>query len=214
MLLITGYIGLGKHSKLIAIVIFIWGGWMCWEHYWEGRLKCSWRTLSGRNCLQAQENVFSCFIFYGQSALYWSCLSLVSTTRIDFQGSAHHLLLYWEQTFLLLSFSPYLSPSISSYPSFLFCACPPLKLYLALLPFLNDHKIKNLILFSPLSSYVTLDRRQRFAQSCLTLCDPTDCSLPGSSVHGVLQARVLEWVVIPFSRGSSRPRDQTWFSHI
>ena len=38
------------------------------------------------------------------------------------------------------------------------------------------------------------------AQSCTTLCDPLDCSLPGSSVHGVLQARILEWVVISFSR--------------
>ena len=46
---------------------------------------------------------------------------------------------------------------------------------------------------------------------CLTLCDPTDCSLPGSSVHGTLQARILEWVAISFSRGSSRPRDRTWF---
>ena len=41
------------------------------------------------------------------------------------------------------------------------------------------------------------------AQSCPTLCDPVDCSLPGSSVHGILQARVLEWVAISFSRGSS-----------
>ena len=41
------------------------------------------------------------------------------------------------------------------------------------------------------------------AQSCLTLCDPMDCSPPGSSVHGILQARILEWVAIPFSRGSS-----------
>jgi len=38
------------------------------------------------------------------------------------------------------------------------------------------------------------------AQSCLTLCDPMDCSLPGSSVHGIFQARVLEWVVIAFSK--------------
>ena len=45
------------------------------------------------------------------------------------------------------------------------------------------------------------------AQSCLTLCDPMDCSLPGSSVHGILQARILEWVAISFSRGSSQPRD-------
>ena len=46
------------------------------------------------------------------------------------------------------------------------------------------------------------------AQSCPTLCDPMDCSLPSSSVHGILQARILEWVAISFSRGSSRPRDR------
>ena len=50
------------------------------------------------------------------------------------------------------------------------------------------------------------------AKSCLTLCDPTDCSPPGSSVHGILQARILEWVAISFSRGSSRPRDWTCVS--
>ena len=42
-------------------------------------------------------------------------------------------------------------------------------------------------------------------QSCLTLCDPMDCSLPGSSVHGILKAKILEWVAMPSSRGSSRP---------
>ena len=51
-------------------------------------------------------------------------------------------------------------------------------------------------------------------QSCPILCNPTDCSPPGSSVHGILQARILEWVTIPFSRGSSWPRDQTWVSCI
>ena len=40
-------------------------------------------------------------------------------------------------------------------------------------------------------------------QSCLTLCDPMDCSPPGSSVHGILQARILEWVAMPSFRGSS-----------
>ena len=44
------------------------------------------------------------------------------------------------------------------------------------------------------------------AQSCLTLCDPVDCSPPGLSVHGILQARILEWVAIPLFRGSSWPR--------
>ena len=51
-------------------------------------------------------------------------------------------------------------------------------------------------------------------QSCSTLCDPMDCSPPGASVHGILQARILQWVPIPFSRGSSRPRARTQVSHI
>ena len=46
-------------------------------------------------------------------------------------------------------------------------------------------------------------------QSCPTLCDPMHCSLPGSLVHGIFQARVLEWVAISFSRGSSQPRERT-----
>ena len=47
------------------------------------------------------------------------------------------------------------------------------------------------------------------AKSCLTLCDPMDCNPPGSSVHGISQAKILEWVAISFCRGSSQPRDQT-----
>ena len=52
------------------------------------------------------------------------------------------------------------------------------------------------------------------AQSCPTLCNPMDCSPPGSSVHGILQAGTLGWVATSFSRGSSRPRDQTRVSCI
>ena len=51
-------------------------------------------------------------------------------------------------------------------------------------------------------------------QSCLTLCDAMDYSLPGASVHGIIAARILEWVAISFSRGSSHPRDQTHISCI
>ena len=54
----------------------------------------------------------------------------------------------------------------------------------------------------------------RVTPSCLTLCDPMDSSPPGSSAHGILQARILEWVAIPFFRGSSWPRDQTCISCI
>ena len=53
------------------------------------------------------------------------------------------------------------------------------------------------------SSYVLV------VQSCPTLCDPTNCSPPGFSVHGILQARILEWIAIPFSRGTLQPRDWT-----
>ena len=54
----------------------------------------------------------------------------------------------------------------------------------------------------------------KVTQSYPTLCDPKDCSIPGSSVHEIFQARVLEWVAFAFSRGSSPPRDRTWVSHI
>ena len=54
----------------------------------------------------------------------------------------------------------------------------------------------------------------KVAQSCLTLCNPVDCSLPGSSIHEILQAKILEWVAISFSRGSSWTRDWTQVSHI
>ena len=52
------------------------------------------------------------------------------------------------------------------------------------------------------------------AQACQILCDPMDWSPLGSSVHGILQARILEWVAMPSSRGSSRPRDRTCVSCI
>ena len=53
----------------------------------------------------------------------------------------------------------------------------------------------------------------KLLQSCLTLCDPMGCSPPGSFVHGILQARILEWVAIPSSRGSSWARDRTYISY-
>ena len=52
------------------------------------------------------------------------------------------------------------------------------------------------------------------AQSCPPLCDPMDCSLPGFSIYGILQLRILEWIVISFSRRSSQPRGQACVSRI
>ena len=70
----------------------------------------------------------------------------------------------------------------------------------------SEEELKSLLMKVKVESEV--------AQSCPTLCDPIDCSLPGSSLHGILQARVLEWVAISFSRGSSPPRDRTRVSRI
>ena len=53
--------------------------------------------------------------------------------------------------------------------------------------------------------FIKVEVKVLVAQLCLTLCDPMDCSPPGSSAHGILQARVLEWVAILFSRGPSQP---------
>ena len=64
------------------------------------------------------------------------------------------------------------------------------------------------ISFRPLCACV----HAKSLQSCPTLCDPRECSPPGNSVHGILLVRLLEWVAMPSSRGSSQPRDQTHVS--
>ena len=74
-------------------------------------------------------------------------------------------------------------------------------------PMLKPHSYHLMILFN-------LNESVFVTQLYLTLCNPMEYSLPGSSVHGILQARILEWVTIPFSRGSSWPRDRTQVSCI
>ena len=71
--------------------------------------------------------------------------------------------------------------------------------------FLKKHKV---------IVYYYESEKSEVTQSCPTLCDPMGCSLPAFSVHGIFQARILEWVAISFSRRSSRPRDWTQVSHI
>ena len=72
------------------------------------------------------------------------------------------------------------------------------------------------VLYSGFSLVIYFINRSlaQLLQSCPTLYDPMDCSPPGSSVHGILQARILEWVAMPFSKGSSWPRDRTWVSFV
>ena len=85
----------------------------------------------------------------------------------------------------------------------------------------GEESINVLYLFTKLNNIKLLqvtdalkESESEVTQSCPTLCNPVDCSLPGSSIHGIFQARVLEWVAIPFSRGSSRSRDRTQVSRI
>ena len=81
----------------------------------------------------------------------------------------------------------------------------------SILTYITNHQPQTLVSAKVLQSitcYVLA------AQLCLTFCDPMDCSPPGSSVHGISLARILEWIAIPFSRGSSQPRDQTQVSSI
>ena len=75
--------------------------------------------------------------------------------------------------------------------------------------YLLSQKIKFIILTILSLQFENEMNWNKVAQLCLTLCDPIDCSLPASSVHGIFQSRVMEWVAISFSRGSSWPRDQT-----
>ena len=69
----------------------------------------------------------------------------------------------------------------------------------------TEHIHKITFIYPAISTYM-------HAQSCQTLCDSMDCSPPGSSVPGIFQAKILDWVAIPFSRGSSQPRGQTQVS--
>ena len=71
-------------------------------------------------------------------------------------------------------------------------------------------------LFNLYAEYIMWNDGPDEAQAGIKIArrNPMDCSLPGFSVHGILQARILEWVTISFSRGSSRPRDRTWVSRI
>ena len=93
-------------------------------------------------------------------------------------------------------------------------SCPPQGIFLtqglnACLPCLLYWQVVSLPLAPPRKPYYVLVVQ---LLSHVWLCDPMDCSPPGSSVHGILQARILEWVVLPSSRGTSPPRDQTCVS--
>ena len=102
----------------------------------------------------------------------------------------------------------FISARPSRSPAAIFSSCSVLKAELSLvipgsLCFFNDVTGLSSQCMPPKSLHL-----------CPTLCDPIDCILPGSSVHGILQARILEWVAMPSSKGSSQPRDWTRVSYV
>ena len=73
--------------------------------------------------------------------------------------------------------------------------------------------LQNFLTHSVFRNQLTLCVHAKSLQLCLTFCNPMDCSPPGSSIPGILQARILEWVAIPSSRGSSQHRNRTLVSY-
>ena len=106
------------------------------------------------------------------------------------------------------------------YSALLLCLCKKCFQIIFLVSPFPLHPLLSLIWISFLYLSSTMvfnqvsESESEVVQLCPTLCHPVDCSSPGSSVHGILQARVLEGVAISFSRGSSQPRDRTQVSRI
>ena len=92
-------------------------------------------------------------------------------------------------------------------PSVVLCWIKDIRLVLNCFSFVISMEVLNPVV-------LVLEMRAKSIQSCLTLSDPMYCSPLGSSVHAILQARILEWVAIPSSRGSSQTRDRTLISYV
>ena len=111
---------------------------------------------------------------------------------------------HWKAPFYNLIWTTYLVLLLTTSHSKLFFSSQYLENLIAfLIPF------PSLFAYSP-----ALCVHAKLLQLCPTLCDPVDCCLPGSSVHGVFQARILEWVSMPSSKESSWPRDQTHITYV
>ena len=154
-------------------------------------------------------------ILHGGIRLFWccccsvakSCLTLCDSMNCSTPERDSPSLFTW----VCLNSCPsnqWCHPTISSSVA-PFSSCPPFSPASGSFPIVSSgHQVAK-VLELQLQHWVS-----EVAQSCLTICNPMYCSLPGSSVHGILQARILEWVAISFSRGSSQPTDWTQVSRI
>ena len=156
-----------------------------------------WPALAVPTCSSLMHSLITAFWILS-TAFYWSS---------PCKGHWHSLLLKPVITFQSLSYSlPAALNSADHFGFMKFFPCllwHPLTLWFLFPSFLHE------LLFH--YSFLKCQWSE-VAQSCPTLCDLMDSSLPGSSIHGIFQARILEWVAISFSRGSSWPRDRTWVS--
>ena len=124
---------------------------------------------------------------------------------VEQSSSEAQQLFPWRETLFSRTPTNYSLTSLRPFLKRLQCI-PPLPRYLKL------HSLLSAILFFCITPIMV--RETIITQSCLTLCGSMDCSLPGSSTHGISQARILQWVAMPSSQMSSPPRDGTWVSCI
>ena len=94
------------------------------------------------------------------------------------------------------------------------CACICINMYTQIYIYIYIDMYMHACTYVCICIYIHACMHAELFPSCPTLCDPTDCGLLGSSVHGILQARMLDWVAMPSSKGSSQSRDRTSISYI
>ena len=177
----------------------------------------SW-TRCSRSCCQYPKRMLPCLLFHliHQCSLgHW--VNRESFTDIEIQWDHGHPYPFPKNTHTSNTCWLMLGKCCCLKTTLPFCGCT-----VVLFPSTNNICFLHLF-FSTCHTKFTFEitdhsqnevKCREVAQSWLTLCDSMYCSLPGSSIHGIFQARILEWVSISFSRESSRPRDWTWVSHI
>ena len=160
--------------------------------------------------------------FYHELAL-WSQIIYLTSLRFNAPMSETAIIKLWtwrlNDTLYTFNKCYFLSPLLSIWQCCLKSVFPQNSLYrlsfcLCFPQWLDRIEDKLHVLFQCVETLWSEVKWSEVAQSCPTLWDPTDCSLPGSSIHGIFQARILEWVAISFSRRSSGPRDWTRISCI
>ena len=170
------------------------GGIWCWERWVAKIVSCPPVWIS---CGKT-DSLWVCSLFYWYLGWNWgrrahpNILTIKTVIFSDFFWIVELIMEGWENGLSFLHFITF---------------------YKAYMWYMYIYTYANIYVYRYMCVYINLCE-VKVTQSCLTLCNPTDCSPPGSSVHGNLQARILVGVAISFSRGSSQPRDWTHISYV